>query len=134
MKNKAFTLIELMVIICIIAMLLAIAVPGFKKVKDLINGVQTVEDQMAAAEIVQLTNGKVAVTLDVAYKIELKPAFNGAGVNVYLSELPENSEIIQENGKTYLYWVPTVRKTTKTTLITAAAGTNKEQEITLMVR
>lgn len=134
MKNKAFTLIELMVIICIILMLMAVAVPVFRKVMDKVNGVQTVEQIQAAAEIVQITNGFVAVNLDVAYKVELKPAFNGVGVNVYLSELPENSEIIQENGKTYLYWVPTVKKTTKTTMITAAAGTNKEQEITLMVR
>ena len=135
MKNKAFTLIEVMVVIAIIAMIAAMIMPAIGKIKDKINGVESPENVMANAEIVQINGTACAVNLDQAYKVELKPSFNGVGVSVYLSTLPDNSEIIQENGKTYLYWVPLTRNTVKTTLITAGAGGLKEtKEITLMVR
>lgn len=132
MKKKGFTLIELIVVVAIIAMLLALIVPAISKVKNILSGVQTEEQ----AEIIQLENNTVAVSLDVPYKIELKPAFQGAGINinVYLTNTPENSEIIKENGKTYLYWIPTSRETITTTVITATPDLKKEQEITLLVR
>jgi hypothetical protein len=119
-------------------MLGAILVPAIQKGINIARGVQTDEqveaELMESAEIVQLVNNVVAVDVDKPYKIELKPAFNGAGVNIYLSNTPENSEIIKEGGKTYLYWIPVDRKQIKTTVITASPNLNKEQEITLIVR
>ena len=134
MEKKGFTLIEMLVVIATIMMLLALVVPAIQKVSDIANGVQTEDQVKQSAEIVQLENNNVAVEIDVPYKIELKPAFSGAGVNIYLTNLPENSEIIKENGKTYLYWIPVDRKMITTTVITATSDLKKEQEITLMVR
>ena len=134
MKKKGFTLVELMVVVAIIAMILALIVPAISKVKDQINGVQTDAQVMESAEIIQLKNNIISVEIDKPYKIELKPAFQGDGVNIYLTNTPENSEIIKENGKTYLYWVPTSRKTITTTVITVTPDLKKEQEVTLLVR
>jgi prepilin-type N-terminal cleavage/methylation domain-containing protein len=134
MKKKGFTLIELMVVVAIIAMLLAILIPAMKKGIDIARGVQTEEQVMEAAEIVQLVNNVVSVEVDKPYKIELKPSFMGDSVSIYLTNTPENSEIIKEAGKTYLYWVPVDSKMIKTTVITASKNLNKEQEITLIVR
>lgn len=135
MKNKGFTLIELMVVVCIIAMLLAIALPAMQAIINKAKGIESPDDIMAKAQIVQIEGTSVAVTADEAVKIELKPAFNGAGVKIFLSTLPENSEIIQENGKTYLYWIPLKAGEHITTNIITSAGELKEtKEIKLMVR
>jgi len=134
MKKKGFTLIEMLVVIAIIAMLMAILIPIFGKAVNILSGVQTEEQVMESAEIVQLKNNVVSVELDKPYKIELKPAFNGGNVSIYLTNTPENSEIIKENGKTYLYWIPVNRNHIKTTVITASKNLKKEQEINLLVR
>ncbi len=108
--------------------------PALGKVKRLLSGEKTDTQVMESAEIIQFENDTVAVNLDQPYKIELKPAFQGAGVNIYLTNTPENSEIIQENGKTYLYWIPVSRETITTTVITATSNLKEKQEVTLLVR
>jgi len=134
MKLRGFTLIELIVVMAIIALLISILLPAFRAILGDKAEQETI-DLLATAEIVQVVNGTAAVSVDVPYKIELKPAYVGANVAVHLSNIPENSEIIQENGKYYLFWVPLDRTTLETTIITSAPNLDKqEQKITVMVR
>lgn len=134
MKKNGFTLIELIVIICIIALLLAILVPAILKTKEYAEEIAAKQKAEAEVTIVVMKTNVVLVKVDVACKIELKPAFSGPNVEIYLSKTPGDSEIVVENGKYYLLWTPQKANTFKTTLITAAAHLKEEKEITILVR
>jgi prepilin-type N-terminal cleavage/methylation domain-containing protein len=132
MKKKAFTLIELLVVMAIIAMLLSLVVTGVKKVRE-----QKVVDEQAEAYnnavVVVISDDSAMARQDQINKIELKPAFSGPGVKVYLTNTPSNSEIIVENGKSYLMWAPENTETLKTTIITKSADMKEEREIKIFV-
>lgn len=130
MKTKGFTLIELLVVIAIIAMLLALVVPALRGVADYAKEIDT----QKTATLVPMENNLAGVVLDQLQKIELKPAFNGPNVTIYLSYMPDGSKIIEEDGKFYLLWTPLTRAMVKTTVITSAPNLTKEQEIEFIVR
>ena len=132
MKKKAFTLIELLVVMAIIAMLLSLVVTGVKSVKDKLEEASGAEAYKNAV-VVTLSNDSAMVRQDQLNKIELKPAFSGPGVKVFLTDTPTNSEIVVENGKSYLLWGPENKETFKTTIITSSGDMKKEQEITIFV-
>lgn len=125
MKSKGFASIELMVVILTIFLLVALIVPARKKAQKL---------QELTENTVIIKDGAALVTRDQLCKIELKPAFTGKNVEVYLSYIPDTATIITENDKYYLLWKPTSRKVLKTTLITAAPNLTKEQEIMIFVK
>lgn len=151
MKQKAFTLIELMVVIGIILLLAAIIAPAVKKAKELTQAEKAGEQlQSQPAEqhsshpaesskdttvMLKVKRGIVWATLNAFNKIELEPAFVGTNVNVFMSSLPDGATIIQENGKHYLLWNPTKKEIFKGVMTTAAPGMDKkEDKITIFVR
>ena len=85
MKNKAFTLIELMIVISIAAMLVAILMPAimhFRNPNKSTNSKITTSD----VTIVELENNIASVKINITSKIELKPAFIGEQkVDIYNS-------------------------------------------------
>lgn len=132
MKKKAFTLIELLVVMAIIAMLLGLVANKFRSVKDQL-AIDAGEEAYNNAVIVKIDKNTAMVRQDQINKIELKPAFSGPGVKVYLTNTPSNSEIIVENGKSYLMWAPENTETFKTTIITKSSDMKEEREITIFV-
>jgi competence protein ComGC len=137
MKLKAFTLVEIMVIIAIMAMIIVIVIPPIKALYYITTDKEipkTVEQIEQDAEIIQIENDLVAVDKNKTIKIEIKPAFHGKDVKVYLTNLPDNSRLIYNNGKTYLFWIPQKSDITKTTIITAAGELKETYEIKLIVR
>lgn len=132
MKKKAFTLIELLVVMAIIAMLLGLVANKFRSVKDQL-AIDAGEEAYNNAVIVKIDKNTAMVRQDQINKIELKPAFSGPGVKVYLTNTPSNSEIIVENGKSYLMWAPENTETFKTTVITKSSDMKEEREITIFV-
>ncbi len=152
MKKKGFSLIELMIVISIIGLLAAIMIPAVKKAKELAKDkeatdqkkqyqpveqprTRSVEPPKDQIIIVTVKKGIAWCTLNADNKIELKPAFVGTNVNVFMSSLPDRATIVQENGKHYLLWTPTKKEIFKGVMTTAAPGMDKkEDKITIFVR
>lgn len=130
MRKKGFTLVELIVTIMIIAMLIAITVPAMMKIKTMAEGIRETQN----ATVVVTEKGLVEVRLGQLSKIELKPAFNGIGVKVFLAEIPDGGEIIEKDNRYYLLWTPATKETFKTIIITSAGELTKEEELMIFVK
>lgn len=126
MKKKAFTLVELMVVIMIIAMLIAILIPALIKRREGINKQEII--------VVKVENDCAVANQNQPNKIELKPAFQGNNVELYLSNMPSNSKIIREDNMFYLLWTPPDRSTLNTIIITAAPNIKETRQITIFVK
>ena len=110
----------------IIAMLLGLLIPAIKTVKDKL-AEQAGAEAYENAVVVTISNDSAMARQDQINKIELKPAFSGPSVEVFLTDTPTNSEIIVENGKSYLMWAPESTETFKTTIITSSSSGMKEK-------
>jgi prepilin-type N-terminal cleavage/methylation domain-containing protein len=134
MKAKGFTLIELMVVMLIVSLLVAVAIPVISgKVQSKVQSKEQVPQKQSIA-IVELKNDSLLIHQNINYKIILKPAFQGPNVDLYLTEIPDNAEVIIENGRYYLLWTPMTGSTLRTTIITSAPNLMKEQDVTIFVK
>ncbi len=132
MKNKGFTLIELMVVIAIIAMMLAIALPALQTIMGQ-NPEQKNKAAFEAIEQVEIDNGKVRVSRGSEYKIPISPSVSSSSgtCEMFAKSLPVNAEVKTFNEKYYIVWSPEAGVRQDVTIITSSGSLKDEVIITL---
>ena len=130
MKNRGFTLIDLLVTIAILSMLCVLSLPVIQKVGENLDKEKAVEE---AVEVLVENNSALASQQQLN-KIIIKPAFYGKGMDCFLSDMPTGSEMHREGNNFHLLWTPEDNETFKTTIITVAPNLKEKQEITIYVR
>ncbi len=131
MRKKGFTLIELLVVFAIIAMLIAILMPGISAIKNRLTG-NTPENRIASLELLEINDNNVIGTVGKSYKIPISPSLEGGnGFEMYAKNLPKGASLEFYDGGYYIQWNPTEQIKQEVVIITA--GTNIKDEVKLLM-